>query len=135
MGIDEDGVSVAPAPAIMLARRRLGLGLGAILLASRAAFAHAKLVSAIPRDGAVLDGAPERIVLRFSSGVERRFSRIALVVGSASTDLTIDGGPGLLRELSARLPALAAGPHAVRYDVVAADGHRVTGAVRFSIRS
>ncbi len=128
-------MSVAPVLAVMLGRRSLGLGLGAIVLAPRAALAHAKLVSAIPRDGAVLGGPPERIVLRFSSGVERRFSRIVLVVASVSTDLAIDGGAGLVRELSARLPALAAGPHVVRYDVVAADGHRVTGALRFSIRS
>ena len=104
------------------------------MLVPGAAHAHTKLVDAVPADGALLDRAPERIVLRFSSGVERRFSRLALVTASARTDLTIDGTEGLARELSARLPTLAAGAHVVRYDVVAADGHRVTGTVRFSIQ-
>ena len=117
-----------------LARRTLGIGLGAILLAPRVALAHTKLLSAIPADGSVLDRAPERVVLRFSSGIERRFSRVALVTTSASADLAIDDGKGLVREIAARLPALAAGRHTVRYDVVAADGHRVTGTVRFSVR-
>ncbi len=122
--------------AVKLARRTFGCGL-VTLLAHRTAFAHTKLVIAVPADGSVLEHAPERIVLRFSSGVERRFSRIALVIASASTDLAIDGAGsgGLVKELAARLPALGAGTHVVRYDVVAADGHRVTGTVRFRVRS
>ncbi len=122
--------------AVKLARRTLGCGL-LTLLVPRAAIAHTKLIGAAPADGAVLERAPERIVLRFSSGVERRFSRMALVIAGAGTDLVVEHAKagGLVRELAARLPILTAGAHVVRYDVVAADGHRATGAVRFSVRS
>lgn len=130
------GASVARPSSVKIARRSLGCGLIA-LLAPRAASAHTKLVAAIPSDGADLDRSPERIVLRFSSAVERRFSRIAIVKDGASTDLVVEGAGsgGRARELSALLPALASGAHLVRWDVVAADGHRIAGTVRFRIRS
>lgn len=115
---------------VTLARRAAVLGLAAALCTRRAA-AHTRLVRSTPSDGAAVDRAPERVVLRFSSGIERRFSRLSL----GSRDLVVDGdGDALVDQLSAKLPPLAAGSHVVKYDVVAADGHRTAGSINFTIR-
>lgn len=120
-----------------LSRRTLGCGLVALLAAPEAR-AHARLVAATPKNGAVLARAPERVVLRFSGGVERRFARVSLASdGGKRTALVLEGdeGAGLVRELAARLPKIGAGTHVVHWNVVAADGHRVSGRVRFSVQA
>lgn len=114
-------------------RRHLLLGVS-VLAWTRRAGAHTRLVDSEPRDGSTSDAPPAIVVLRFSSGVEKRFSRLALVVGERVHPLALDAGGGLVRELRAPLPPVPAGAHVVRYDVVASDGHRVRGAVRFTVR-
>lgn len=85
----------------------------------------------------MLTQAPKRVELRFSSGVERRFARIAIASGGKRTALAIEGdeGAGLVRELAAPLPAIGEGAHVVHWNVVAADGHRVSGRVRFTVQA
>lgn len=115
-------------------RRALGCGL-VLLFAAPEARAHTRLVASTPKEGAELAEAPKQIELRFSSGVERRFARVAIVSGGKRTALALEGdeAAGLVRELRAPLPVIGQGAHELHWDVVAADGHRVRGRVRFRV--
>ena len=71
------------------------LGAVAVLFAT-AALAHAQLVSATPAVGATVASAPGELKLKFSEGVEPRFSSVALsdATGAAVAlgALTVDAG-------------------------------------------
>jgi copper transport protein len=109
----------------------IALALACILLAPRNGFAHASLIGAEPADGAVIEAAPRRLVLRFSEPVSPLVLRLVRPDGG-TTNLT----DPVLRDHSLEItpPAdLGRGTHVLSWRVVSADGHPIGGSVVFSV--
>ncbi len=93
---------------------------------------HLRLESSEPADGDTLAVAPERIRLEFSQAVSPRTSQVALLGVDGETGLALSTGESA-EILLAAAPLLAAGRFTVRWRVMAADGHPVTGTFTFYI--
>jgi copper transport protein len=114
----------------------LALLLGLAALVPAAAGAHASLEAAAPRNGAVLDAAPERVVFRFSEGVEGSFGALRVVDerGRRVDDGEVTRPDGRRDALAVGLrPGVPKGAFAATYRVVSADGHPVSGGVTFVV--
>jgi len=105
------------------------------LASTTPAFAHARLVEAVPSVGGVVAEIAE-IRLGFSEGVEAKFSTITLS-GAAGQPLstppaTLD--PKDAHILRLLLPGpLAPGEYKVAWSVVSVDTHRTSGSFTFSV--
>jgi methionine-rich copper-binding protein CopC len=119
-------------------RRSTFLGLAALSLlvfGSRDAPASANVLDATPGDGSVLTHAPERVVVRFASGIDTQATKISLAGPTGSSSLTIEGSGGQpMRELSIPVPDQGKGRYLVRWEVVATGGERYGGKVRFVVK-
>ena len=102
------------------------------------AAAHAIVLESVPARDAVLNHAPERVILRFNSKIEKRLSRITLSTAGA-TPLPVSiatDGPGAEAQpdrLVVPLRPLPPGNYVLRYKVLSADGHITEGALRFTV--
>ena len=106
----------------------------AIMLTASPVLAHARLVSATPRNGATVT-APRTISLTFSERFAVPFSTVEVedgrgrVVGLTKT-VSEDG-----KTLGGTFGApLTAGAYRVTWAIAAADGHRMTGTYSFTVR-
>jgi methionine-rich copper-binding protein CopC len=100
--------------------------------------AHAIVLESVPARDAVLRHAPERVVLRFNSKIEKRLSRITLAAGTAPpvpVSIVTDGPDGDVQpdRLVVPLRPLSPGRYVLRYKVLSADGHITEGALRFTV--
>lgn len=107
-----------------------------LIVAAGPVWAHARLVKAIPADGASLSRAPTSVVLVFNEAPEIEFSSLKLAGSDGAILLaqTPVKGPttnSLALPLSAE--ALRAGSYIVNYRVLSVDGHLVEGRTTFSI--
>ncbi|MGN6111350.1 MAG: copper resistance CopC family protein [Kofleriaceae bacterium] len=119
------GVSISIAIAVSIA----------VALIAGDAAAHARLARSTPAEGEVLEAAPAEVVLVFEGGVERRFARFVLErAGGSARRLEGPPGGGVTTELAIPLGALDPGDYRLQWSVVSRDGHRIRGALRFSIR-
>jgi methionine-rich copper-binding protein CopC len=122
----------APARSAVLA---VALWIAAGLAAAPPASAHAIVLESEPSADAVLERAPERVVLRFNSKIEKRLSRVTLAAGRGEAQ------PLALADTSDREPdrlvvplrPLVPGKYVVRYKVLSADGHITEGLLRFTV--
>ena len=106
------------------------------LFASRDAPAHPTLVDMLPADGAVVDRCPDRVVVRFSTGIDSRSTRIFVVGPRDSSSLKMEGsGAEPMRELSIPVPDQGRGAYSVRWEITAGDGAHIRGKMRFMVRS
>jgi methionine-rich copper-binding protein CopC len=114
---------------------RLGAFL-AFALAAGAAFAHAQLDKAVPPVGGTVT-SPNEIRLKFTEGVEPRFSGIALAgEGGAAVPL---GAPGvdpadnsvLIAKVAKTLPP---GVYTVTWHAVSVDTHKTQGSFSFTVK-
>ena len=123
--------------------RSLLSGLMLLLLAGQA-LGHASLVESEPQDGGTLDRADEVVVLRYSEGIQPRFSDFALhfLGDDDEAALTHDTRlPRIAPEVADRnrvvsvpLPDDAAvGWYALDWEVLAEDGHTTSGTLRFRL--
>lgn len=105
--------------------------LGALL--SPPAWAHTTLVSSTPTDGAQLDTPPTTIELVFSEPVDPRL--VTVVVSSPSGARWQVGAPVVTEAVVSQevRPLPEVGEYAVAYRVVSADGHPVSGEMRFTL--
>jgi len=78
----------AAARGALAAALTLALLLGAPPVTLPRAAAHAIVLESVPARDAVLDRAPERVILRFNSKIEKRLSRITLAVSTLQTLLS-----------------------------------------------
>lgn len=107
----------------------------AVLLTSPV-FAHGKLLTSNPKEGASLDKAPTEVRLQFDEAVEAIFSTIKLI-GPAGKEMATDKAhvdKDDAKTVILNLPSLAAGVYKAEWSMVGPDGHRVKGEVRFSVR-
>jgi copper transport protein len=115
----------------------LCLALLAGLAASGRADAHAVLLASAPEDGTSVATSPPRAELRFSEPFTLVRPEDVSVVG-AGGDSVLEGAPRRLptnaRILEAPLrPGLADGTYTLRYRVLSADAHVITGAIVFGV--
>jgi len=95
--------------------------------------AHAVVTGSSLHDQPVKPHAAIQVLLRFNSGIEVGLSRVFLVSkGDVYQPLTIRAGakPG---QLLIDLPPLAEGDYALKYRVLAADGHLTESVIRFHV--
>jgi methionine-rich copper-binding protein CopC len=105
----------------------------AVALAVQPAGAHAVVLESVPANDAVLDRAPDRVVLRFNSKIEKRLARISLTSPGAAPRALPVARDGERDRIEVPLGSLPPGRYAIRYKVLSADGHVTEGALRFSI--
>jgi len=119
--------------------RVLRVVFGALLLAAVGVLevsAHANLVRSDPPAGAVLEKAPQAVVLEFSEDLDAHFSKVKLV--DAASNVVAEGpgavDPAAPRLLRLELPSLAQGSYSAVWQARSAmDGHITDGSVGFSV--
>jgi copper resistance protein C len=109
----------------------------AIIAFASTASAHALLKKAVPAVGGTVNASPTEIRLKFSEGVEPRFSGIALTTeGGASVTLgksSVD--PSDDSTLVAPIPqALKPGVYTVMWHAVSVDTHKTQGNFQFTVQ-
>lgn len=102
----------------------------ALMLASPKARAHASLVQSEPANASALAQAPGALTLRFNEDITPTRIELVEADGSKIAPRAIHAGGATL---TAQLPPLGEGVHAVSWHVVSADGHPVAGVVTFSV--
>lgn len=104
------------------------------LAGGRPALAHSVLVSSDPVKDSSIATAPPVVTLVFNEPLDHGFTELA-VLGPDGTSHWEGGAPTIVAEkLSAPLRTLgAAGVYTVKYRVVSADGHPVSGSVPFTL--
>jgi copper transport protein len=97
--------------------------------------AHLRLVGSSPAAGSELARAPEAVRLRFSLPVQIPLSEIVLIGPAGPVPLPpVTLATGSTDVLTAPLPTnLAAGAYLVQWRVAGADGHPISGELRFTI--
>src|SRR5438874_2465357 len=97
-----------------------------------AAWAHARLVSASPSDGAVLPTAPRQVTIRFDEPV-RALSGTTVVANSGKRPVVAGKPRTHARVLAISLRKLGDGDYTVRWRVLSDDGHTVQGVFPFAV--
>jgi copper transport protein len=121
-----------------LTRSRRTLAAAAALLAAAAAaaapaaWAHARVVSTMPGDGAVLASPPPRVTIRFDDTV-RVLGRTTVVANSDKRRVTA-GKPNASGQIvTIPLQKLHDGDYTVRWRVLSDDGHTIEGVFAFAV--
>jgi len=129
----------AAAGGVLAAALTAAFILGVVPATLRQAAAHAIVLESVPARDAVLDRAPERVILRFNSKIEKRLSRITLATGKGTpvpVPILTDGADGDQQpdRLVVPLRPLPPGGYVMRYKVLSADGHITEGALKFTVK-
>jgi len=96
--------------------------------------AHAVVTHATLKDGTVAAGAPSETTLEFNSAIEAKLAKVTLVDDKgAERSLELAAGEHPKNILVVSLPALTPGHYALRYKVLAADGHVTESVLRFQV--
>ncbi|MBV8501591.1 MAG: copper homeostasis periplasmic binding protein CopC [Paucibacter sp.] len=105
-------------------------------LATSPAFAHAKLQSSNPADGAALATAPTELRLKYNEPVEIAMSSIKLIGPGNAAVVTdkIAADPRDDKALVQPLPKLAPGEYRVQWNTMGRDGHHTKGEIRFTVK-
>jgi methionine-rich copper-binding protein CopC len=94
--------------------------------------AHAVLTKASVRDTPVRADTATSVTLSFNTGIEPGFTQV--VLRSEGPDRALTASPGAnASEVIVAVPPLPAGAYALRYKVLAADGHVTEGVQRFQV--
>jgi copper resistance protein C len=104
------------------------------VLAPRAAWAHAVLLSSEPAVNSTVSGPDVAVLLRYNSRVDMKHSTLTLLGPDGRTDKVVilsEPAPGLL---SAKLTGLTKGVYVLRWQVLATDGHITRGKVPFQVK-
>lgn len=124
--------AAGPSPAAGLA----GLFAPPAAPADAVRLAHAILVKANPAQEATISDAPEEVLLIFNDAVGQEFLALAVIDPSGKR---VDNHDAKLdftdhSHLRASVSKLAPGRYTVRYRVLSADGHVVTGKYFFDVQ-
>ncbi len=103
----------------------------ALGMASPAA-AHDYIISSTPADGAVLAEAPARIEIEFSADIIE--ASPAFLMLDAAGSVVWEATPELNgRVATAPFPDIPAGAYSLNWSLVSSDGHRLEGAIPFTL--
>jgi methionine-rich copper-binding protein CopC len=121
-----------------VASRHRALIFGALLTTlaagSGTGWAHAVVTRAPLRDAKIPAGTPSETTLEFNSAIEAKLAKITLVDEKGiERPLELAAGEHPANVLVVALPALAAGHYALKYKVLAADGHVTESVLRFEV--
>jgi hypothetical protein len=106
---------------------------GAAVALGRPAHAHAIVKAESLDDSTLRPNTAATLVLRFNAAIHANFSRVHLLnVRGEETLLKTSPGPSP-NTLTVEFPALPVGAYALRYRVLAADGHYSDNKLRFRI--
>lgn len=107
--------------------------LSLLLVPSTPVAAHTALESSVPAAGERLAVGPAEVELRFTSGILDLGAELQ-VIGPDGTDW-VDGGPQLTgsQARAALRESLSEGRYELRWQVVAEDGHPISGIVPFAV--
>jgi copper resistance protein C len=94
--------------------------------------AHAVLTKASVRDTPVRADTATSVTLTFNTGIEPGFTQVVLRSDGPDRELTATAG-AKPSDVVVALPPLPAGIYALRYKVLAADGHVTEGVQRFQV--
>jgi len=97
------------------------------------ASAHAHLQRASPADGSVVTTSPSNVVLNFSEAA--RLTAASIQKGDQPRQNLRPLPATAARQISVPLPRLAPGSYSVSWRVVSADGHVMSGTLRFTLAS
>ena len=100
--------------------------------AAPAAWAHARLVSTTPGEGAVVASAPRQVTIRFDDAV-RALGGTTVVENSDKHPVTAGKARARGRVLAVPLRRLHDGDYTVRWRVLSDDGHTVEGVFAFAV--
>ena len=107
---------------------------GILAIAPKAAWAHAVLVSAQPRENSSVQGPDLAVLLKYNSRVDTAHSTLSLLAPDGKVkNLSIESqsAPNLL---SSRLTGLTSGAYVLRWQVLASDGHITRGEIPFQVK-
>jgi methionine-rich copper-binding protein CopC len=94
--------------------------------------AHAKLVSSVPEDDALLTTAPKTLTLKFDE--RGQLAVLRLMSNGEEIPITVDELDTVDTSFTAALPVLAPGKYEVRWTMVAVDdGHVTKGSFSFLV--
>ena len=113
--------------------RLVGLALAVLPAPTAPAWAHAIVLEAEPGVDATVAGPDVAVRIQFNSRIDHRRSRLTLLPAKgAPRTLAIDpkGGPAVL---VARASGVADGEYALRWQVLAEDGHITRGDIPFKV--
>ncbi|MFB9659631.1 copper resistance CopC family protein [Glycomyces mayteni] len=107
-------------------------GLALALAFAAPASAHAGLVGTDPEDGAALDTAPAAVTATFSENLDGPSTEIAV---TGPDGAVIEAGDPVFEGDTFTQPMLYGEPgeYTVAYRVISEDGHRIDGAVSFTV--
>jgi len=113
----------------------LACTIGVISQSGRPAWAHNSLVSSDPADGSLLGEAPSQITWTFDKDVPLESMTVTLIDETMTRTALTDSrhGPQGTFQVVTPLPALSDGDVSLRWKLVGADGHAVTGRVDFTL--
>lgn len=112
----------------------------AMVVASAAAFAHPKLVSSNPAEGA-LGEAPQKIELEFSENLVKQFSGATLTMtampgmeGVMKTPASVSSAADPKVMVITPMQPLTTGTYRVDWRAVSSDTHPITGNFSFKVK-
>lgn len=111
------------------------LAMAASTVFATAAQAHTHLVSSTPAQDASVT-PPTTIELQFSERLEPKFSKVKLSKADGTPVAASSSVIGKDRKTILGKPSkpLGAGAYAVNWQVVSADGHKMTGSYKFAVK-
>lgn len=104
-----------------------------IFVSAAPAAAHTALEASSPKDGGTIDVAPSRVLMRFTEPVLNSGYRLVVI---GPDDRAYQAGAAQIagKEVTQALKPLgASGEYRVEFRIVSADGHPLTGGLRFTL--
>ena len=108
------------------------LVVGLFLAGAGPAAAHDVLVGSDPADGASLTTVPAQVSFTFDQPVQN-FDPVVAITGPDGVSHTSNGVSVLGNVVSAPFGQTVAGRYIAAYRIISADGHPVTGEIRFTV--
>ena len=103
-----------------------------LALCASLAFAHSKVDTTLPKDGAVLQAAPEVVALNF--GAKIRLTKVELTAPDAKPeDMDLSAHKSFETEFELPLTDAGAGLYQIDWRGLSADGHAVQGSFSFQV--
>jgi copper resistance protein C len=95
---------------------------------SRAAFAHAEMINAVPRVGSTVTAAPTEIAINYTQGVKPELSTIE-VQDASGTRVAADND----KRMTVGLKPLKAGTYKVIWHATSTTTHKTQGSYSFAV--
>jgi methionine-rich copper-binding protein CopC len=106
----------------------------ALVVAPRVVFAHAVLIHSSPAEGAIVTGPDLPVTLKFNSRVDGSRSTLLLATPDGQSKPLAIAQQSAPDTLLANATGLIHGKYAIRWQVLAVDGHITRGQIPFEVK-